>query len=66
MTKAELIEALSPFPDDTMIVIPGYEGGRKEVEWTEEIKLKLNVNTEWYYGPHEEDTRGDTNAIYIH
>jgi hypothetical protein len=66
MTKAELIEALNEYPDDIMIVIPGHEGGRKEVEWAEGIKLKLNVNTVWYYGPHEEESDGDTDAIYIH
>ena len=66
MTKAELIEALSEYPDDTMVVVSGYEGGRKDVTEVDQIKLKLNANVAWYYGPHEEEEDGDTDAIYLH
>ena len=66
MTKAELIDALSEYPDDTMVVISGYEGGRKEVAEVCQIKLQLNVNVSRYYGPHEEGDDGDTDAIYLH
>jgi hypothetical protein len=66
MTKAELIDALSEYPDDTMVVVSGYEGGRKDIAEVEKIKLKLNYNTSCYYGPHKADNNGDTDAIYLH
>jgi hypothetical protein len=31
MTKAELIEMLSEYPDETMVVIQGYEGGLEDI-----------------------------------
>lgn len=64
MTKAELIEMMSEYPDETMVVIPGYESGLSDVMHVEDVKLKLNVNIAWFYGPHED--RGDTDAIFIH
>jgi hypothetical protein len=66
MTKAELIELMFEYSDDTMVVIPGYQGGLSDVSWVEEVKLKLNVNSAWYYGPHEAEDDGDTVAIYLH
>jgi hypothetical protein len=65
MTKAELIEMMFDYPDDTMVVIPGYEGGLSDVTHVEDVKLKLNINSAWYYGPHEDDKDGDTDAIYL-
>ena len=66
MTKAELIEMMSEYPNETMVVVSGYEGGKKDVTEVDQIKLKLNVNDSWYYGPHEEEEDGDTVAIYLH
>jgi hypothetical protein len=37
MTKAELIDALSEYPDDTVVVIRGYEGGRKDIGEVEKL-----------------------------
>lgn len=54
MTKKELIEMLSPYPDDILVCVNGYEGGYNEVSNLEETKLVLNVNTAWFYGKHEE------------
>ncbi|MDU8456768.1 hypothetical protein [Pseudomonas syringae group sp. J254-4] len=31
MTKGELIEALAAFPDDSLVVVPGYESGFDDV-----------------------------------
>lgn len=52
-TVKELIEILKEFPEDTLICISGYEGGYRDIENAEEVKVILNVNDEWYYGPHE-------------
>lgn len=54
MTKKELIEMLSQYPDDMRIVIDGYEGGYKDITECEEFELVLNYYTAyWYNGPHE-------------
>jgi hypothetical protein len=53
MNVGQLKELLNEYSDETMVVISGYEGGFKDVEDAEEIKLLLNQNTcIWYYGPH--------------
>jgi hypothetical protein len=67
MTKAELIEALSQFPDETMVVVRGWRGGCTTNLDVERVKLELNVNLYDYdLEPHEVDKDGDTDAIYIH
>lgn len=65
MNVKELIEQLSNLNPNTMVVRSGYEGGLAEVTSVDEIKIDLHVNTEWYYGEHEESSTGDTTAIYI-
>jgi hypothetical protein len=67
MTKAELIKALCPFPDDIMIVIQCYGGGCTTNLDVEMVKLELNVNLyDNDLAPHEVDKDGDTDAIYIY
>ena len=53
MLVSELIEKLRELPQDSRIVVNGYEGGVVEVATANEITIALNVNTEWYYGEHE-------------
>ena len=53
MTVQELIDKLSLLPRDHIIIRPGYEGGVAEVTDISSHKIKLHVNPEWYYGPHE-------------
>ena len=53
MTVQELIDKLSELPRDQIVVRAGYEGGVAEVTELTPKKIKLHVNTEWYYGPHE-------------
>lgn len=54
MTIKELIQQLQQHDPNTRVVVNGYEEGLCDIEDLEEVKIKLNVNTEWYYGPHEE------------
>ena len=55
MTIAELIKELEQYPQDTRVVISGYEGGVNDVNDSELIKIYLNCNSStWYYGNHEE------------
>ena len=53
MTVQELIDKLSALPRDQIVVRDGYEGGVAEVTELTPKKIKLHVNPEWYYGPHE-------------
>jgi hypothetical protein len=54
MKVKELIEQLQQCDPEAMVVSRGYEGGKREVVAAYPIKVALNVNTEWYYGKHEE------------
>lgn len=63
-TAAELIAALQKLPPDIPIMVYGYEGGYHDCGFPVADKVKLNVNSEWYYGPHENaDFRDDENNI---
>lgn len=55
MTVRELIEKLQELDGDLHVLVSGYEGGYCDVsEGPFEIEtFDLDVNTEWYYGPHE-------------
>lgn len=53
MNVEALIEQLKKYPPDTKVVIAGYEGGVREISYTGLCPIALNVNDEWYYGPHE-------------
>lgn len=53
MTVQELIDKLSTMPRDLIVIRSGYEGGVAESTDISIHKIKLHVNPEWYYGPHE-------------
>lgn len=60
MTVAELIELLKKCDQSARVVTTGYEGGYCDINELVPIRLKLNVNDEWYLGPHEPTgTKGD-------
>jgi hypothetical protein len=63
MNVKELIEVLSQYPEDTMVVVRGYEGGYDESKYTTEILLRLNANNAWYYGDHEEADKYTENPV---
>lgn len=65
MNVRELIEELKKYDPEAMVIESGYEGGVGEITSVEEVTIKLNVNTEWYYGSHEITTEGNTQAVYI-
>lgn len=53
MTVAELIALLQNQPGNTRVFVRGYEDGINDIDKLEEIKVKLNAYTSWYYGQHE-------------
>lgn len=65
MKVKELIEELRKHDPEKIVVTNGYEGGYDEINAVAEIRLKLNANTAWYYGNHEQDDDGECNAISI-
>jgi hypothetical protein len=68
MTVRELISLLQAYPGGMRVVVSGYEGGFNDIAHGEIIELRLNVNVEWYYGPHErpdDDAKGDEMALLL-
>lgn len=65
MTVKELIIVLELKDPDAMCVVSGYEGGVCEVSEAIDTKIELNVNTAWYYGPHEEIENATIPAVRI-
>lgn len=54
MTVAELIAVLSAFPQDSRVVVRGYEYGVDDILSPKAVIIALNVNDESYAGPHED------------
>jgi len=47
------------------VVLKGYEGGVDNVVNVKLVRIKKDVNDEWYYGKHEIDEGGDAQVVYI-
>jgi hypothetical protein len=54
MTVGELIEKLQQLDPDLYVFVHGYEGGYADASVSDIKDIALNVNDEWYYGPHED------------
>ncbi len=66
MKVKELIEVLSKHDPEAMAVVRGYEGGVNEVNHASACQVKLNVNSDWYYGKHEVfDEEWDDDPKYV-
>ena len=67
MTVQELIKQLENFPKDMLVVVDGYESGCDYVDTLREVKVDLNVNSEWewYNGAHEPNTEGSDTVVWI-
>lgn len=66
MTIAELIQTLSQYDPDLPVVVKGYEGGYNDISLIEELNLQLNVNTENWYGAHEEIHNSNASNPSVH
>jgi hypothetical protein len=70
MKVKQLIEKLQSYDPELMVIISGYEGGVDEAHQAGEVKIKLDVHPESYYGDHEvadhDEDPFDCKAIYIH
>jgi hypothetical protein len=68
MTVNELIKMLQTYHGDMRVVVSGYEGGYNDIKNIAQIELNLDVNKEWYYGPHEcpdDGAKGDERALLL-
>ena len=54
MKIKELIKLLEKEDPEMRVVLAGYEGGLNDVYKLEKLKIRLDANSEWYYGTHEE------------
>lgn len=61
MTIKQLIAELSKYDENMCVVTSGYEGGFAD-PCIRPIKIVRNVNTEWYYGAHDEPRYSDKAA----
>ena len=66
MNVQELIEELSKYPQDAMVIRSGRCGGKTEVTYTKQCNITLNVNVDAWFAPHEVRSDGDTVAVYIY
>lgn len=64
-TVSEMIAALSSLHPDAPLFVRGYEGGYRDAELPEPIKLSLYVNEAWYYGPHDDDGKDPVDGFLI-
>ena len=64
MTIQQLIEKLQELDPNTVVFVDGYEGGYADVSIDSVEDFALNVNTDWYYGPHSLLSTAPVNADY--
>jgi hypothetical protein len=53
MTVKELIDQLSELDPELHVFVAGYEGGFHYAKMSNIQDIYLNVNPEWFYGPHD-------------
>jgi len=65
ITAGDLIGYLKTCPPEMKVVVCGYEAGYSDVDIIRHVILRLNVNHEFYYGPHEKQQDGECGAVFI-
>ena len=65
MKVVDLLALLTQMPSEADVVVKGYEGGVDDVVNVSLVKIKKNVNDEWYYGKHAIDEDSDIQAVFI-
>lgn len=66
MNVKELIEKLSKYPDDTIVVTEGYENGFNDILEVKTIKLSERNNKEWWDGKYINEDFSDSEYIYLY
>ena len=65
MTIKELIELLGQYPQETRVVVAGYESGFNDISKANLIRLRLDAHTEWWYGQHESTEATGEQALFL-
>jgi hypothetical protein len=65
VTAKELIDVLKNLNSSTLVLVEGYEGGLSDIYETKTLKVNLNVNSEHYYGRHEDSRDGNVSALIL-
>ena len=65
MNVKQLIYELSQLDPTFIVVRPGYEGGVEEIHYFRATHVDLNVNPQWYFGPHEENADSLIGAVLL-
>lgn len=64
-TVAQLIAELQKLPPDMRVMVRWYEGGYNDCGVPKLVQIKLNQNTEWYYGAHDDPGSKETADITV-
>lgn len=67
MTIKQLKKILDKYDEKLEVLVKGYEGGVSSLRESSvgEIKFNKNINKEWYYGEHEQNSRGKFKGILL-
>ena len=65
-TVKELIQDLSKLPQDSIVLVQGYEDGLSDIALIKQINVTLNCHSEEWNGPHEEDSNGYQDAVLLY
>ncbi len=67
MTAKELIDLLQEQPPEIKVVIRGYEEGYNDIRQLKPLKLRRDINAEWYYGEYfKDDSYHSIDAISLY
>lgn len=55
MLVEDLIAKLQTLDPKLRVLSSGYEGGYNDIKIVEPTRVALDVHSEWYYGPHENE-----------
>jgi len=62
-TVAKLIEALKEFPQDTPVVVSGYESGYENIQPPKLVSLKYQKENKYWDGEFQEVTQEDNDTL---
>lgn len=65
MTVKELKQNLNSFPDHTVVVVRGYEGGYNDISSLRTVNIKTKKNSHWYDGEYYDSDDAENSIAAI-